>query len=192
MAMATIRQETPFDVAAREALLDQAFGEGRTAKTAQRLRDGRLPADGLSFVAVENRRVIGTVRLWDITAGPKQPALLLGPIAVACDRQGHGIGGALMRHCLRAAGDLGHQAVLLVGDAPYYGRFGFSGDGTGALWMPGPYERDRLLAREFVPGVLAEARGLISATGRPEPKPELSALVAGLTAHDIPLASQAA
>jgi len=190
--MVTIRQETPRDIVAREALLDAAFGEGRCAKTAQRLRDGRLPSDGLAFVAVENRRVIGTVRLWDITAGPQQPALLLGPIAVACDRQGQGVGGALMRHCLRAAGKVGHEAVLLVGDAPYYGRFGFSAEATGGLWLPGPYERNRLLAREFVPGALADARGLIGATGRHEPKPELADLVAGLARREIPLASQAA
>ena len=173
-------------------MLDQAFGEGRSTKTAQRLRDGRLPSEGLSFVAVENRRVVGTVRLWDVTAGPKQTALLLGPIAVACDRQGRGLGGALMRHCLQAASKLGHEAVLLVGDAPYYSRFGFSADATGALWLPGPYERDRLLAHEFVSGALTDARGLISATGRLEPKPDLSALVAGLARHDIPLASHAA
>ncbi len=192
MAMTTIRHETPRDIVAREALLDETFGEGRFTKTAQRLRDGRLPAEGLSFVAVENRRVIGTVRLWDVAAGPKQPALLLGPIAVACDRQGHGIGGALMRHCLRAADKLGHEAVLLVGDAPYYGRFGFSADATGCLWLPGPYERRRLLARELVPGALAGAQGLISATGRLEPKPDLAALVAGLARRDIPVASRAA
>ncbi len=99
MAMITIRQETARDIVAREALLDQAFGEGRSAKTAQRLRDGRLPADGLSFVAAENRRVVGTIRLWNITAGPNRPALLLGPLAVACDRQNRGIGAALMRPC---------------------------------------------------------------------------------------------
>ncbi len=190
--MVMIRHETPFDVGAREALLDQAFGECRSTKTAQRLREGRLPSEGLSFVAVENRRVIGTVRLWDVTAGPKQLALLLGPIAVAGDRQGHGVGGALMRHCLRAAVKRGHQAVLLVGDAPYYGRFGFSAEGTGALWLPGPYERNRLLAREFVPGALMDALGLVSATGRLEPTPDLAALVAGLVRTDIPLASRAA
>ena len=192
MAMVTIRHETPSDIVAREALLDEAFGECRFTKSAQRLRDGRLPSEDLSFVAVENERVIGTVRLWDVTAGPKQPALLLGPIAVACDRQGLGVGGVLMRHCLRAAGKLGHEAVLLVGDAPYYSRFGFSAEATGALWLPGPYERDRLLAREFVPGALADAKGLISATGRHEPKPDLAALVAGLARHEIPLASRAA
>jgi predicted N-acetyltransferase YhbS len=190
--MVTIRRETPHDIVAREALLDEAFGDCRFAKTAQRLRDGRLPSEGLSFVAMENERVIGTVRLWDVTAGSKQSALLLGPIAVACDRQGHGVGGALMRHSLRAANDLGHEAVLLVGDAPYYSRFGFSADAARTLWLPGPYERHRLLAREFVPGALADAKGLISATGRHEPKPDLAALVAGLARREIPLASRAA
>ena len=190
--MITIRQETPRDIVAREAVLDQAFGEGRSGKTAQRLRDGRLPADGLSFVAAEDRRVVGTVRLWDVTAGPERPALLLGPIAVACERQNRGIGAALMRHSLQAAERLGHKAVLLVGDAPYYGRFGFSAAQTGALWLPGPYERHRLLACELAPGSLAGARGLVGATGRFEPKPDLAALVAGLARNDRPLASRAA
>jgi predicted N-acetyltransferase YhbS len=192
MTMITIRQETPRDIVAREALLDQALGEGRSGKTAQRLRDGRLPADGLSFVVTENRRVVGTVRLWDVTAGPERPALLLGPIAVAGERQNRGIGAALMRHALEAAERLGHDAVLLVGDAPYYGRFGFSTEQTGALWLPGPYERHRLLACELVPGSLAGARGLVNAAGRCEPKPDLAALVAGLARNDRPIASRAA
>jgi predicted N-acetyltransferase YhbS len=192
MAMITIRHETSCDIVAREALLDQAFGEGRSAKTAQRLREGRLPAAGLSFVATENRHVIGTVRLWEIVAGPNRPALLLGPIAVACDRQNRGIGAALMHHSLRAADRLGHDAVLLVGDAPYYERFGFSAEKTGALWLPGPYERHRLLARELEPGALQGAQGLVSATGAFEPKPELAALIAGLAGNDDNLASRAA
>lgn len=192
MAMITIRQESPRDIVAREALLDQAFGEGRSAKTAQSLREGRLPATGLSFVATENQRGVGTVRLWEITAGANRPALLLGPIAVACDRQNRGIGAALMHHSLQAAEKLGHEAVLLVGNAPYYGRFGFSAEKTDALWLPGPYERHRLLAREFVPGSLAGARGLVSAAGRCGPKPDLAALVAGLARSDRPLASRAA
>jgi len=114
MAMVTIRHETPFDIAAREALLDEAFGECRFAKTAQRLRDGRLPSEGLSFVAMDNERVIGTVRLWDVTAGPKQSALLLGPIAVACDRQGHGVGAALLHHTFQAFKQRGFSQVGLT------------------------------------------------------------------------------
>ena len=78
------------------------------------------------------------------------------------------------------AARLGHRAVLLVGDAPYYGRFGFSAEKTGALWLPGPYEKHRLLAREIVPGALDGARGLISPTGTRALIPELASLIAGL------------
>jgi predicted N-acetyltransferase YhbS len=105
--------------------------------------------------------------------------LLLGPLAVDAGWRNRGIGAALVRRALRDARRLGHDAVLLVGDAPYYGRFGFSAEKTGALRLPGPYERHRLLACELTPGALDGARGLIAATGRPLPKPDLSALVAG-------------
>ena len=74
--------------------------------------------------------------------------------------------------------------MLLVGDASYYGRFGFSADKTGGLWLPGPFERHRLLGCELVPGALHSARGLISATGRAAPKPTIDALVADLARND--------
>jgi predicted N-acetyltransferase YhbS len=164
--MITIRRETPFDVAAREALLDEAFGEARFAKTAERLREGRLPQSGLSFVACADGRVIGTVRLWNVSAGAARPVLLLGPLAVAPEFRKCGVGGRLMRHALAQARRHGHRAVLLVGDAPYYGRFDFSAAKTGALWLPGPYARERLLACELVPGALDGSRGLVRATGR--------------------------
>jgi predicted N-acetyltransferase YhbS len=164
--MITIRQETPFDVARREALLDAAFGDCRFTKTAERLREGRLPEEGLSFAACAGGRLVGTVRLWNIAAGRARPALLLGPLAVASEFRQCGIGGDLMRHALEEARRRGHRAVLLVGDAPYYGRFGFSAEKTDALALPGPYASDRLLARELVPGALAGARGLVRATGR--------------------------
>jgi len=173
--MITIRHETPFDVARRETLLDEAFGDCRFTKTAERLREDRLPEEGLSFVACADGRMIGTVRLWNIAAGPGRRALLLGPLAVASDFRQCGIGGDLMRHALEQAQQRGHQAVVLVGDAPYYGRFGFSAEKTGALRLPGPYARDRLLARELVPGALEGVRGLVRATGRSEPKYGLAA-----------------
>ena len=163
--MVTIRKELVKDIGAREALLDLCFGAARFAKASERLREHRLPADGLSFAATERRRVIGTVRLWHVTAGPGRPALLLGPLAVHPEFRGRGIGAALIRRALAEAARLGHRAVLLVGDAPYYRRFGFSAGQTGALWLLGPYEKARLLAREIVPGALAGARGLISPTG---------------------------
>ncbi len=176
--MLIVRHERTSDVAAREELLDIAFGAERRAKTSERLREGRLPADGLSFVASEGGRLIGTARLWNITAGPRRPALLLGPLAVASDRRNRGIGSALMRRALRDARRLGHRLILLVGDAPFYGRFGFASERTGALWLPGPFERARLLAHELVPGALTGAHGLMSATGRPQPRPGLAALIA--------------
>jgi predicted N-acetyltransferase YhbS len=183
--MITIRTEAKRDVAAREALLDEALGAARFTKAAERLRDDRLPADRLSFVACDGRKLVGTVRLWDVSAGPGRPALLLGPLAVASQWRNQGIGSALMRHALATATARGHAAVLLVGDAPYYARFGFSAEKTADLWLPGPYERDRLLAWELRPGALDGARGLISATGRFAPTPDLAALVTKLATNDI-------
>ncbi len=176
--MVTIREEKIADVAARESLLDAAYGAARFGKASERLREGRLPADGLSLVATERGHVIGTVRLWHVTAGPKQSALLLGPLAVHPSHRNRGIGSALVRRAIARARLAGHRAILLVGDVAYYGRFGFSVAATGALWMPGRYERDRLLALEVRPEALARARGLISATGRLAPKPDLNKLIA--------------
>ncbi len=180
--MIQIRQERRADVPAREALLDAAMGPARVTKCSERLREDRVPAEGLSFVAHEDGRLLGSVRLWHVTAGPGRPALLLGPLAVAPDAQGRGIGTALMAHALQAArrSRAGAGAILLVGDAPYYGRFGFSAEKTGGLWMPGPYEQHRLLALELKPGALDGACGLVSASGRPKCGPSLADLVAGL------------
>ena len=176
--MVTIREEKFADVAAREALLDEAYGAVRFTKTSERLREGRLPADGLSLVATDHGRIVGTVRLWNITAGPGRPAVLLGPLAVHPRYRNRGIGTTLMRRAIARARLAGHGAILLVGDAPYYGRFGFSAAATGDLWMPGRFERDRLLALELKPGALEGARGLIGATGRFAPAPDLAVLVA--------------
>lgn len=182
--MVTIRHEALRDVDARERLLDRVWGPSRFVKTAERLREDRLPAEGLSLVAAEGRNIVGTVRLWHVSAGPDRPALLLGPLAVDEAWRDGGIGTALMRRVLTTAGRRGHRAVLLVGDAPYYGRFGFSAEKTSALWLPGPFERHRLLGCELKPGALDGARGLIAATGREVPMPTLRALIAGLARHE--------
>jgi predicted N-acetyltransferase YhbS len=160
--------EAAADVAAREALLDRAMGPGRKRKSSEKLRRGRRPCEGLVFVARGAAgAVLGTVRLWDVRLGEGGPAaLLLGPLAVDPSLKGAGIGSALMRHAVAEARRLGHRAILLVGDAPYYGRFGFSAEKTGGLSMPGPYERHRLLALELVPGTLDSAHGTLEATGR--------------------------
>ena len=159
-----IRAERASDIAAREALLDASFGEGRHVRTCQRLRDGRAPAEGLAFSAVHEGRVVGTVRLWHVSAGGI-PALVLGPLAVDASCRKLGVGAALMNHALAAAKARGHGAVILRGDAAYYSRFGFSPEKTGELALPGPFERDRLLAVELRDGALNEAWGMIVATG---------------------------
>jgi len=169
--MISIRTERPADVAAREALLDLAYGPVRFTKPSQRLRERREAA--LSLLALEQGRVVGTVRLWPVAAGGR-PALLLGPLAVQPDCRRRGIGAALMRRALRAAAEAGHGAVLLVGDAGYYGRFGFTAEKTGGLTMPGPYEPDRLLALELVPGALDRAQGLVR-VGAPRRAPRRTA-----------------
>ncbi len=176
--MVTIREEKVADVAAREALLDLAYGASRFSKTSARLREGRRPAEGLSLVAVARGRIVGTVRLWHVTAGPGRAALLLGPLAVHPDDRNRGIGTALVRRAIGRARLAGHKAILLVGDAPYYGRFGFSAAATGGLWMPGSFARDRLLGLELAPAALAGARGMIRATGQAAPKPDLKVLLA--------------
>ena len=170
--MLTIRHERPNDVPAREALLNEAFGEERFRKSSERLREELLPADGLSFVATEHRRVIGTARMLHVDLGNGARALLLGPVAVACDKQRRGTGAALVKRAIRKARKQGYAAIVLVGDAPYYGRFGFSAAKTAALSMPGPYEKHRLLALELQPGVLDGAHGVIAPAGGPaEPLP---------------------
>ena len=163
--MVTIRHERASDIAAREALLDEAFGQTRFRKSSERLREQRLPAEGLSLIATEGRRMVGTARMWNISIGNGSSALLLGPVAVACDAQRRGIGAALVKRAIREARKAGYAAILLVGDAPYYGRFGFSAAKTGALSMPGPYEPHRLLALELVPGALNGGCGTIAAAG---------------------------
>ena len=163
-----ITAETPSDVTAREALLDRAMGVQRRRKSSEKLRRGRVPSAGLAFIARDAAgAVIGTVRLWDVRLGEDGArALLLGPLAVEPSLKGAGVGSALMRLAIAEARRLGHRAILLVGDAPYYARFGFSADKTGSLAMPGPYERHRFLALELAEGALDGACGVLRAAGR--------------------------
>jgi len=166
-----IRAERTSDVVAREALLDACFGDNRHTRTCQRLRDGRAPAEGLALSAVARGRLVGTVRLWHVSAGGV-PALILGPLAVDSAYRKFGVGAALMDHALAAARARGHRAALLLGDAPYYARFGFSAAKTGELQLPGAFERERLLALEFAEGALDGAWGMIVPTGAALPRPK--------------------
>lgn len=167
----TLDAESPRDIAQRDALLDRAMGPRWRRKSSEKIRRGRLPSQGLAFVARdEGGRVVGTVRLWDVSfdrasATPGR-ALMLGPLAVDPSLKSAGIGSVLMRHALVAAARLGHGAILLVGDAAYYQRFGFSADRTGNLAMPGPFEKHRFLALELATGALDGARGVLKPAGR--------------------------
>jgi len=163
-----IRSERASDVAAREALLDACFGANRSLRTCQRLRDGRMPAEGLAFSATRGGSLVATVRLWHVGVGGR-PALVLGPLAVDPACQKLGVGAALVGHALAAAKARGHGAVILLGDAPYYARFGFSVAKTGKLSLPGPFECGRLLALELREGALAGVSGLIVPAGRTSP-----------------------
>lgn len=133
--------ETPADAAAIDALVLAAFGPGRFAKTAERLRERAPVAAG--FVARDGAGLLGSVRLWSITVGGA-PALFLGPIAVAAGNRRSGLGAELVQACLTFAAEAG-LGVLLVGDSPYFGRFGF--EPAPDLRLPGPADPRRVLWR---------------------------------------------
>ena len=136
--MITIRKETIRDFDAREALLDLSFGPARFEKASERLREGRLPAAGLAFVASDRGRIVGTARLWNVSAGPSRPALLLGPLAVHPDYRCRGLGAALMEAFARGRQTAwpSHRAVALA-TRLVTELFGFSAELTVVLSLPG-------------------------------------------------------
>lgn len=134
-----------------ETLLDAAFGSDRHARTAYRLRDGTRPFDVLSWAAIQDAQLVGSIQCWPVAHlgddGSRTPLILVGPIAVSPDRQHIGIGRALTRHVIeRAVGMTGGDALMLIGDPDYYGRFfGFTAAATGQWRLPGPFDPARLL-----------------------------------------------
>jgi predicted N-acetyltransferase YhbS len=153
-----IRSETAEDAAGIEALVAKVFGPGRHAKSAYRLREGIEPERALSFVAIEKGALRGSIRFWPIYVGT-EPALLLGPLAVESDQRGRGIGIGLMQRGIEEAKRLGHHAILLVGDAPYYGRVGFTPLPQDSVRFPGPVDRSRILGLALVDGALDSLKG---------------------------------
>ncbi|MGH7016884.1 MAG: GNAT family N-acetyltransferase [Caulobacteraceae bacterium] len=137
-----ISPERQEDEAAIAELLDRAFGPGRLAKTAERLREGNRSLRHLSFVAWRGARAVGCVRLWPIRVGDEE-AILLGPFAVDEGERGNGLGARLIESALDAVAKAGALPVLLVGDLSYYGRFGFAAARGAAL--PGPVDPSRVL-----------------------------------------------
>ncbi len=153
--------ETPARGAAVEEMVADAFGPDRFAKTVYRLRDDVAPIPSLSPVMLDGDEVVGTLRFWPILIGGLTPALLLGPLVAAADRQGEGIGTRLMEEGLARAAAEGHRIVVLVGDEPYYRRFGFTRAHARSLKLPGWVDKRRFLARELAEGAMATTRGMI-------------------------------
>ncbi len=186
-----ITVEEPKHACAIETLLDASFGPDRFQKTAYRLRDGVASIPELNLVAIEhdehgNEILEGTIRYWPILVGGTTPSLLLGPIAVAGHLQGSGLGSKLIRMSLNKAVALGHKSVILVGDAPYYERFGFTRALTLGMQMPGPVDMSRLLGLELAEGALDGATGMIGPVVKDDPA--LAGLpIAGMAETPAPL-----
>ena len=157
--MFRISHETPSDAAEVEYLYDLAFAPGRTALSSYRLRDGVAPVGPLCLTLRDDDGILAAViRYWPVRVAGR-PVLLLGPVAVHPTRQGEGLGGMLILESLGEARRLGWERVLLVGDAPYYRRFGFARlDG---VEMPPPTNPERVLGRELVPGAWQGVTGAV-------------------------------
>lgn len=153
-----IRPETAADQDAIEVLHDHVFGPGRFARTAARLREGVAADPELSLVATIDERLAGSVKITPIHIGAA-PALLLGPLAVDPDFENRGIGRALVRATIAAAKARGHELMLLVGDAPYYGPLGFHAVSPQKVRLPGPVDPRRVLLAELVEGAAGRAEG---------------------------------
>lgn len=158
--MFTLAQETPDDWWEVEALFDLAFAPGRSALSSYRLRDEVAPVAPLCRVARDEGGTIGgAIRYWPVRVGGHD-ALLLGPVAVHPIAQGEGLGAALIRDTVARAAELGFERVLLVGDAPYYGRFGF--ERLEGVEMPPPTNPDRVLGLSLRPGAWKGVSGAVT------------------------------
>ena len=166
-----ISLEQPVHAAAIENLLDRSFGPKRHTKTVYRLRRNVAPVADLCFVATDldahgDEVLVGTIRYWPVMLGNDVQALMLGPIAIDEAHRSEGLGGKLIRHSLEAAKALGYRIVILVGDAPYYVRFGFQRDLVLGLSLPGPVDPSRFQGLELVEGALSGVTGMV---GRVKP-----------------------
>jgi predicted N-acetyltransferase YhbS len=154
----TIQSQRSEDLAAVERLHARAFGPGRFARTAFRIREQAGDAPGLAFVAHVGSLLIAAVQLTPIRIGD-HPAFMLGPLTVDPSFEGRGIGRALLDRCAIGARAVGRDLILLVGDEPYYARSGYRRVPPGKIRLPGPVDPMRLLALELDPGVLAGVSG---------------------------------
>lgn len=161
LADVTYMPETPAHDPEIDTLNEEAFGPGRFARAAYKIREGGPHERDLSFVGIRNGMVIASVRMTPIAAG-KGRSLMLGPLAVRPAHKNLGIGRHLVAMALEAAGNAGWQSVLLVGDEPYYGPLGFTRIPYGQISMPRPVDRNRLLIHEIVPGAVTSLTGEVT------------------------------
>lgn len=154
----TLRPELPGDATAIERLHERAFGPGRFARTAFRLREGSEPFGPSTFVAFVATLLVGSIRVSPVSVGSMR-ALALGPLAVEPAFEGRGVGAMLMRASIDAATTRGEKLIYLVGDEPYYRRFGFKRAPANGATLPGPVDPARFLVLELAEGALASAKG---------------------------------
>lgn len=163
-----MRTEEPGDYWGVEALFDLSFAPGREALSSYRLREGVAPVGSLCLVVPDADAIVGALRTWPVTVSA-QPALLIGPLAVHPTRQGEGLAGAMMREALARATEAGHARAMLVGNAPYYARFGFAR--LGGVRMPAPTNPDRVLGVSLIPNAWAGVAGPVQPWQAPAPHP---------------------
>ncbi len=161
MPTALIRLQTPDDHNALLSLNEKAFGPGRFARTAYRVREGGMCEPSLNLCAVLEGEIIGSVDFTPVAIGGVPQALLLGPLIIADNHKNQGHGLRLMLHGLGRARDLDYRLVILVGDLPYYARAGFRAPPLGRIVFPGPVDPARILYAELVPEALEAYRGLV-------------------------------
>jgi len=159
--MYQFRLERPGDQAAIVDLHVRALGPGRHALSAYRLREGRSSVSALSHVATKDGHIVGSIRFTRICIG-EQKALLLGPLAVDPERHGTGIGLDLLNAGIDACCTNRHQAIILVGDEPYYSRVGFQKLPQGQVMFPGPVDPNRLLGLCIQETTLDQLCGLVT------------------------------
>jgi predicted N-acetyltransferase YhbS len=163
-----IRREQPQDAPAVARLSARAFGPGRFARSAYRIREGagaNTTPDDLKLCAWSGEKLVGSLRFSIVVIGQEAGALLLGPLAIEPNQAGQGCGRSLIKEGLERARSAGHRLVLLVGDLAYYDRFGFTISPVGQMSLPGPVDPVRVLVKELEPGALADYVGEVKCAG---------------------------
>ncbi len=161
-----IREQSTDDQPKIKALHEAAFGPGRFARSAYRVREGRALESALSLKVEIGGELAGAIYFAPVTIGGRPGALMLGPLAIAPAYVNQGWGLKLILEGVKRGSELGYELVMLVGDLPYYARAGFSKLPRGQIWLPGPADPDRILGLELVPGAFSRYAGEVRGVPR--------------------------